>query len=160
VRAPDLEVWNVVNEMLSVLYVCAAACIAVWHHVIRGLLQRLYLLGGDCWPSRLFIRHLPSPLPNSAGKETIDGFQLKGWLNAREEYCDAIANPESRTRYCDYVFVQYLEAFSSSKPRGRKFLHARPGKHPSHLVKRAELNHLKRNRHVLGNSLLSLKVGY
>jgi nucleoside phosphorylase len=61
------------------------------------------------------------------GKETIDGFKLKGWLNATDPVLrSAIANIESRAGHRGDVFVQYLEVFRGSDSRGRKFLHPGP----------------------------------
>jgi nucleoside phosphorylase len=61
------------------------------------------------------------------GKETIDGFKLKGWLNATDPVLrSAIANIEARAGHRGDVFVQYLEIFRGCDPRGRKFLHPGP----------------------------------
>jgi nucleoside phosphorylase len=61
------------------------------------------------------------------GKETIDGFLLKGWLNATDPVLrSAIANIEARAGHRGDIFVQYLEVFRGSDPRGRKFLHPGP----------------------------------
>jgi nucleoside phosphorylase len=58
------------------------------------------------------------------GKETIDGFKLKGWLNATDPVLrSAIASIESRAGHHGDVFVQYLEVFRGGDYRGRKFLH-------------------------------------
>ena len=60
------------------------------------------------------------------GKESIDGFKLKGWLNATDPVLrSAIANIESRAGLRGDVFVQYLEVFRDD-PRGGKFLHPGP----------------------------------
>lgn len=60
------------------------------------------------------------------GKESINGFKLKGWLNAADPVLrSAIANIESRAGLRGDLFVQYLEVFRSD-PRGSKFLHPGP----------------------------------
>jgi hypothetical protein len=46
------------------------------------------------------------------GKETIDGFILRGWLNATDPVLrSAIANVESRAGYLGNAFVKYLDVF-------------------------------------------------
>ena len=61
------------------------------------------------------------------GKETVDGFELKGWLNATDPVLrSAIAHIESRAGHRGDVFVQYLEVFQGNDPRGRKYLHPGP----------------------------------
>jgi nucleoside phosphorylase len=75
-----------------------------------------------------------TPDDNSGGcvgydlaKESIDGFELKGWLNATDPVLrSAIANIEARAGHRGDVFVQYLEVFQGSDPKGRKFLHPGP----------------------------------
>jgi nucleoside phosphorylase len=58
------------------------------------------------------------------GKETVDGFKLKGWLNATDPMLrSTIANIESRAGYLGDVFVRYLDVFRNSGSKGRKFLH-------------------------------------
>jgi nucleoside phosphorylase len=75
------------------------------------------------------------------GKETIDGFELKGWLNATDPVLrSAITNIEARAGHRGDVFVQYLEVFRGSDPRGKKFLH--PGSENDllyHAIKTNEL---------------------
>jgi nucleoside phosphorylase len=83
-------------------------------------------------------------------KETVDGFELKGWLNATDPVLrSAIANIESRAGHRGDIFIQYLEVFRGNDPRGRKYLHPGPENdllyhavRTNQLVERAVRGHL------------------
>jgi nucleoside phosphorylase len=61
------------------------------------------------------------------GKETIDGFQLKGWLNATDQILwSAIANIEPRAGHRGNAFIKHLEILQADDLRAEIFRYPGP----------------------------------